>query len=412
LQRTTAAAGSPAGAAPGQDAALVLVADDDPVMRLVMSLRLGQWGYRVMTSADGEEALRALRAHPVDVVLLDVQMPKLDGYGVLAEIGRTDRLQPVSVILLSGNGGGDAVVRGLTAGAEDYLPKPFVATELEARLRAVVARRASTRALLELQAAVVSPAPLSRPAVEVRAVHRPAAGSAAGGDFHALVDGPDGSHVVIVGDVIGHGPTAAAFAAHLRTVFANRAHGDADPGRLLDHLNSCVLAVGEDADSGAVTMVTAACVTLHARSGGVSWAVAGHPQPVLLPPGEPLPSDACGVPLGVLEDPGYAVSTAQLRAGQGLLLYTDGLTEARRAGSAQREEFGDAALPALLPALLPGVTTRLPATAARDGFSLGESLDALLEHLLVAHEEFTGGATDDDLTVLACACTPSWARGT
>jgi CheY-like chemotaxis protein len=381
---------------------LVLVADDDPALRLLMSVRLRQWGYRVLVSADGEEALRALRANAVDVVLLDLQMPKVDGYGVLQEVGRNRSPQRASVIIVSGCSGGDAVMRGLTAGAEDYLPKPFATVELEARLRAVVARRASTRALLELQAAVVSPVPLSRPAVEVSAVHRPAAGSAAGGDFHAVVDGPDGTHVLVVGDVMGHGPSTAALASHLRTVFVNRARIDAGPDRLLDHLNRCVGAVGDDAESGAVSMATAVCVTLHPCTGSFSWALAGHLPPVLLPAGVPLGSDACGPPLGVLDDAAYPVSTARLRPGQGLLMFSDGLTEARGTRSAEGEQFGDV----VLPTLLSGIAL---ATPSQETDFLRESLDALLKGLLRAHDTFSGAVARDDLTVLACACTRSWA---
>lgn len=383
------------------DRALVLVADDDPVQRLLLSFCLRRWGYRAILCADGRAAVRALQANAVDVVLLDVDMPGLDGFGVLDEIGRTASRQPVSVVILSGSGEGDDVVRGLTAGAEDYLPKPFSPNELQARLRAVVMRRAATRALLDLQAAVVSPPPVSRAAVEVGAVHRPAAGSAAGGDFHAVVDGPDGTHVLVVGDVMGHGSSTAAFAAHLRTVFVNRARRDADPRRLLAHLNGCVLSVGDDAESGAITMATAVCVTLDPRTGSVTWALAGHPPPVLLPQGSPLPADACGPPLGVMDDATYPVSTARLAPGQGLLLFSDGLTEARRAGGpAAREEFGDGALSAFLRNSSPLV----PA----DARSLRHRLDGLLRDLVVAHDEFSGGVADDDLTVLACALTSSW----
>jgi serine phosphatase RsbU (regulator of sigma subunit) len=268
-----------------------------------------------------------------------------------------------------------------------------------------VARRAATRALLELQAAVVSPAPLSRDAVEVSAVHRPAAGSAAGGDFHAVVDGPNGTHVLVVGDVMGHGSSTATLASYLRTVFVNRARRDADPSRLLDHLNRCVQAVGDDADSGAATMATAVCVTLRPDTGSLSWALAGHPPPLLLPEGTPLVSEVCGPPLGVLDDAVYAVSTTQLRPGQGLLLFSDGLTEARRPQAAQREEFGDS----VLPAVLSGLAQTLPATPTQqDADSLRQSLEGLLKGLLRAHDQFSGGVAHDDLTVLACACTPGW----
>jgi PleD family two-component response regulator len=119
----------------------VLVADDDlSGARHYMSIGWAS-GLPVLISARplrgrAREPLLALHANPVDVVLLDVRMPKLDGYGVLTERGRTPSVHRASVILVSGGGDDDAVMRGLTAGAEDYLPKPFAPTAAPGTLSA------------------------------------------------------------------------------------------------------------------------------------------------------------------------------------------------------------------------------------------------------------------------------------
>jgi CheY-like chemotaxis protein len=113
----------------------LLVVDDNEDNRYTLVQRLRRLGYTdVVTAVDGKDALAQLAARDFDLVLLDVMMPKLNGYEVLARIRADDRLRHVPVIMISAVDQVDSVVRCIELGAEDYLPKPFNPIILRARV--------------------------------------------------------------------------------------------------------------------------------------------------------------------------------------------------------------------------------------------------------------------------------------
>lgn len=122
----------------GESAALVLVAEDSLVVRTILRRQLEEYGHRVVEAADGEEALAMVREHLPDVILLDVEMPKLDGHGVLAALRASPDLTDIPVVFLTGRTSTEDVVEGLRLGAHDYLRKPFETAELLARVSAAI----------------------------------------------------------------------------------------------------------------------------------------------------------------------------------------------------------------------------------------------------------------------------------
>ncbi len=123
------------------DAGMVLVAEDDEDIRELVAYRLEQAGYSVKAVADGQEALEALSEQRPALCVLDVMMPRLDGYELTRRIRADDATRDVPVILLTARIQEGDVARGFDAGADDYLAKPFSPQELRARVRAVLARR-------------------------------------------------------------------------------------------------------------------------------------------------------------------------------------------------------------------------------------------------------------------------------
>jgi len=117
----------------------VLVVDDGELNRRVLVRALETEGHTAEQAADGRAALARLRAEAFDVVLLDLVMPEMDGYETLAAIKADDALRHVPVIVISGIDELDSVVRCIEMGATDYLPKPFNAAVLRARLNASLA---------------------------------------------------------------------------------------------------------------------------------------------------------------------------------------------------------------------------------------------------------------------------------
>jgi signal transduction histidine kinase len=128
----------------GERAARVLLVDDNADMRDYVGRLLSQ-RWHVEAVGDGEAALRAAREHPPDVVLTDVMMPVLDGFGLLRALRSDERTRDVPVIMLSARSGEDSRIEGLEAGASDYLVKPFSARELVARVQAQLAAVAARR---------------------------------------------------------------------------------------------------------------------------------------------------------------------------------------------------------------------------------------------------------------------------
>jgi DNA-binding response OmpR family regulator len=115
----------------------ILVVDDEPRYLRLLEANLRTEGYDVITAMDGIQAVETFSSNPVDLILMDVMMPKLDGF---AACQRIREFSNVPIIILTAKGEEQDRVRGLDLGADDYLVKPFSATELMARVRAVLRR--------------------------------------------------------------------------------------------------------------------------------------------------------------------------------------------------------------------------------------------------------------------------------
>ncbi len=120
---------------------MILVVDDNAANREMLGRRLEREGHRVQLAASGREALEVLRARRVDLVLLDVMMPEVDGYEVLRQLKADEALRDIPVLMISAVDEIESVVRCIELGAEDYLPKPFDPTLLRARIGACLEKK-------------------------------------------------------------------------------------------------------------------------------------------------------------------------------------------------------------------------------------------------------------------------------
>lgn len=121
----------------------ILVVDDEPDITALVAYHLAKAGYRVSTASSGPEALRSAREERPDVVVLDLMLPGLSGYDVLAELRKREETRDVGVILLTARREEPDRIKGLTLGADDYLVKPFSPAELALRVQALLRRLAA-----------------------------------------------------------------------------------------------------------------------------------------------------------------------------------------------------------------------------------------------------------------------------
>ena len=109
------------------------MAEDDPVSRTLISTRLAKWGYDVVITNDGAEAMAAFRRRDApSLAILDWSMPQMDGLEICRRLREAEQM--VYIILLTAHGNKENIIEGLRAGADDYLVKPFHAEELQARI--------------------------------------------------------------------------------------------------------------------------------------------------------------------------------------------------------------------------------------------------------------------------------------
>jgi diguanylate cyclase (GGDEF)-like protein len=118
----------------------ILIADDDPDIRDVLKLTLSEENYEVIEAEDGEEALKIIESKPLDLVLLDYKMPKIDGREACRRVKNDLLLRHLPIIMVTARGDINDKVGGINAGADDYIVKPFEPKELLARIRMILRR--------------------------------------------------------------------------------------------------------------------------------------------------------------------------------------------------------------------------------------------------------------------------------
>jgi DNA-binding response OmpR family regulator len=119
----------------------VVIADDDDDIRRLVQLTVANAGCDVTSAPDGESALEAVRAVLPDLVILDVLMPRMDGWEVAKELKRDPKTAGIPIMFLTSKGQEHDVLEGFEAGGADYVVKPFSPRELQARVRSVLAKK-------------------------------------------------------------------------------------------------------------------------------------------------------------------------------------------------------------------------------------------------------------------------------
>jgi phosphoserine phosphatase RsbU/P len=136
----------------------ILIAEDDPVSRCILEVTLAKWGFDVISTSDGHQALEVIERQEPAIAILDWMMPRLDGVEVCRRVRATQPATPTYLILLTAKSEKDDIVEGLDAGADDYVTKPFNRVELKARIKVGVRvtelQRSLADRIVQLEAAI------------------------------------------------------------------------------------------------------------------------------------------------------------------------------------------------------------------------------------------------------------------
>jgi len=339
----------------------ILVVDDNDDNRYTLTMYLDLEGYQdVVTASDGEEAVGLLETESFDLVLLDVMMPRLDGFGVLAWLKAKGRLHHLPVIMISAQSEIESVVRCIELGAVDYLTKPFNKVLLRARLGSSLEKKrlrdqvSAHLARLEreldaartLQLGMVPqsfPPPGAAFPWDIHASIAPAL--EVGGDLYDVFRAPNGDLCFFIGDVSGKGMPAALFMARTKSLIRvvtelTAKDAPADPAAIITRVNV------ELCDGNDVMMFVTLFFAVLSPTGALSYCNAGHNPPYCVAGGKVTPlAEAASLVLGVEPSVAYRTAQTQLAPGEGLFLYTDGVTEAFNTADAP---YGEARLEAAL----------------------------------------------------------------
>lgn len=391
--------------------AKILIVDDEPFNIDCLEQELEYLGYDTVSAANGRAALKRVDVEAPDLILLDIVMPEMDGFEVLARLKANERTRDIPVIVISVLDDMGSVVECIEQGAEEYLPKPFEPVLLHARIHASLERkrlrdqeqlylRGLERELeigRQIQAEFL-PSGLPQPPGWEIAAFIQAAREVAGDFYDAFTLRQDGEIGLVVGDVSDKGVGAALYMTLFRTLL--RAVTGLD--ELASRLEGSTVAVGgpinhcDEILKHAIALTNQYVVENHGQSsvfasvffamldldtGSLHYINGGHEPPVIYGPGGvKYTLTPTGPVIGVLPEANFTVGDARLEPDDTLLVFTDGVTEAQNSDG---EMFGEERLLGLL----------APPT---------ETGQALLDRVTFAVREHTGQAEQfDDITMLA-----------
>jgi serine phosphatase RsbU (regulator of sigma subunit) len=342
----------------GQPAS-ILVVDDTPANLQVLAGMLKDRGYKVRPVPSGKLALLAALRDPPDLILLDINMPEMNGYEVCDHLKADDRLKGIPVIFISALTEPLDKVKAFAIGGVDYLTKPFQMEELHARVETHLKLRrlqieleeysrrlelAHERLKLDLELArevqhgFLPLRPPEVPGYEFFAHYESA--YEVGGDYYDFIPLPRQRLAVLLGDVAGKGVAAALLMAKLSADARFCMLTEPDPAAAVTRLNALLNRSG--ISEGFVTLVAA---VLDPASHTVTLVNAGHPSPLIYRRATRTVEDATrsevvGFPIGVLDGYEYASCQVSLQPGDCILAFTDGVTEAMDVNNVQLRRKG------------------------------------------------------------------------
>jgi phosphoserine phosphatase RsbU/P len=324
----------------------LLLVEDSSTMRRMLSSMLVDAGYTVETANDGLQGLAKARLDPrPELILSDYEMPELDGAGFCQALKRDPELRSIPVLMLTTLGESRDKIAGLQSGADDYIEKPKgrddflvlcariqahlrnsdLRLEINERNRLLEAAHKKFHFELELarkvQFALMPRPPKPRGVLQIAVRYTPA--NQLGGDVYDFYRLENNRLGILVADVSGHGVNSAMLSGMVKALAASLSIAVLEPGEMLAGLD-----VSAEQFFPEGYFCTAFYVIADEETGLVRYAGVGHPPAIIVGPNGPrtLLSNPGMLGIGMVD--GTAGNADRLEAGESLVIYTDGLTDA------------------------------------------------------------------------------------
>lgn len=325
---------------------LILIVDDNPANVEILQMRLSANQYDIITASDGKAGLDMVRSRQPDLILLDVMMPKMDGFEVCRRIKGDPSLPFIPIILVTAKTESKDVVAGLEAGGDEYLTKPVDHAALVARVKSMLRIKSLHDTVLEqsvqlkkqlktatkIQSLFWPKIPNLEPDGYIWAFSVPAA--YVGGDLYDVIPLSDGSLLAYVADISDKGVPAALIMSALSTIIRSASRSIQEIDKLLSSINTSLYnLISEEGFFATIFMVR-----YWPTSGKMQLVSGGHLQPLwILQDGIGDLPELDGVSLGVTSHVIFKKREITLSPGESMLLFTDGLVEAENKA---KELFG------------------------------------------------------------------------
>jgi sigma-B regulation protein RsbU (phosphoserine phosphatase) len=344
----------------------ILIVDDEPIARRILSRPLVELGHRVVTAASGNEALKVLQGQRFDLILLDIGMHDGDGFTVLESLRSKEEARWVPVIVTSGNQAEAQINRALELGADDYMVKPLNIGFLQFKVRnfqRVIALQKQNLLLLDTvtqkqksledrialefeyssriqKTLLFGSIPLAPGGLFTSA--RAQAAQGINGDFLEIISVYPDTVDIIIGDVMGKGPLAAILGADVRLQFQRQISSRLSWGQkdrftvseIVNGIHSTLTPKLIELES----FVTFLYARLDRANSTLSVVCCGHPPLVVLSGGQTTNFGSPNLPLGVMASEVYEEQQRSIEPGASVVCYSDGLSEAK---NSSEEPFGE-----------------------------------------------------------------------
>ncbi len=325
----------------------ILCIDDSKLNRVFISKILTPLNITVTNAENGLRGLQMLNGKDFDLILLDIVMPEMDGFGFLKEFQKRDKEEFIPIILMTGLDDLNSKIKGLNIGADDYLVKPLNEEELIARVFSLLRLKRANAELYQKNQLIKRELEAAKKIQEfiipnnfefidypkISGIYQPI--EDIGGDFFDCYKLDENRSAYLIADVTGHGIPAALTMTMSKMLFSIYAEKFTNAADLMKEINRQLRGTLLD-----MQYITAFYLIYDKVSNTLTYSNAGHTRPLYYraSKNQIIALDSFGWFIGISDDTEYEEKKITVSSGDRLFLYTDGITEAK---NREGEDFGE-----------------------------------------------------------------------